>query len=257
MSDPIQVNVTGRLMLLLSSLGLHSARALRIYCDAVGSAVRYRLAQQSGQSFTAVSSILDEELALLETALRERALRPVATIQEVTAAAEEQPDEAVADPAVPVEQLPVHGKRAQRSPSGYVPSVKSMEEKLKDERTPVQILLREDCVTAGLIDAAAADKLVRGMVGKLAADAERDVVEFLRQVLQDQVKSFIRKARGGPWADPRTQEDLRKDIHAARTVRSILMLSRQLVKEYHTWQDEHGRGGILGLFSARHKTVRR
>jgi hypothetical protein len=94
------------------------------------------------------------------------------------------------------------------------------------------------------------------MVGKTSRDAEREIVERLRQVLQDQARYFIRKAKGGPWANPRAQEDLRQDIHAASSVRSVLLLHRQIVKEYQTWQKEHGRVGILGLFASRHRLVK-
>jgi hypothetical protein len=151
---------------------------------------------------------------------------------------------------------PTRPERHARQASGYVPVAKSMEEKLHDEREPIQKLLVEDCVSAGLIDLPAARQMVAGMAGKTSRDAEREIVERLRQVLQDQARYFIRKAKGGPWANPRTQEDLRQDIHAASSVRSVLLLHRQIVKEYHAWQKEHGRIGILGLFAARRRIVK-
>jgi hypothetical protein len=132
-----------------------------------------------------------------------------------------------------------------------------MEQKLKDERVPIQQLLREDCVHAGLLDRETADRLVAQMSGKTSVDAERELVEDLRQRLQEQVRTFIRKSRGGPWRDPRTQEDLRQDIHAAHSVRSVLFLYRQVLHEYRTWEEEGRRRGILGLFSPRRNSVRR
>lgn len=274
MTDPIDVNVTGRLMLLLSRQGTLDNRCLSIYKNAVCDVVRKRLAIKDGNGFAGIDTILDQELTLLAAALQARVDRCAG------AAAESAPAPAVsvvpgqgvtaplpkvgphaADDAEnvpePTAQAPQKTPREVRAPSGYVPNVKSMEEKLKDERKPIQTLLKEDCVRVGLLDRKRAEKLILGMTGKTSVAAEQDIVEQLRQTLQDQVKSFIRKSKGGPWRDPRTQEELRKDIHSAKSVRSILMLARQVGKEYQTWRDEHHRGGILGLFSPRKRIVQR
>ena len=55
-----------------------------------------------------------------------------------------------------------------------------MEQKLQVEREPIQQLLREDCVRAGLVDKETAERLIRDMTGKTSADAEREIVEQLR-----------------------------------------------------------------------------
>ena len=259
--DLIEVNVTGRLMLLLTRQGLRDNRCLSIYRRAVSDVVRLHLARRAGEVPAGIESVLDEQLTLLASALARRQRGGAVSRDEASAAAPPgtgAPPEAVSagpdDPEVP------SGKRSPREAkpaSGHVPTPKSMEEKLKDARKPIQTLLTQDCVRIGLIDAKRADRLVLGMTGKTSEQAEQDVVEQLRRALQDQVKSFIRKAKGGPWSDPRTQEDLRKDIHAARNIRSILMMARQVVKEYQTWQQENRRGGILGLFGARRCIVQR
>ncbi|MCB1800740.1 MAG: hypothetical protein KDI82_03535 [Gammaproteobacteria bacterium] len=277
MSDAIEVNVTGRLMLLLTRQHLLDNRSLSLYQCAVSEAVRRRLADVGAQGMSAdFERLLDEQLALLERALGARAANNADETAHVVFADElgrqglpeaavASDDAAVANPesgaSEEVQRVEENEatltRRAPRAPSGYVPTVKSMEEKLQDERKPIQSLLREDCVRVGLIDGNVAKRLIQGMTGKTSQQAEQDIVEHLRQTLQDQVKTFIRKAKGGPWADPRTQEDLRKDIHAARSVRSILMLARQVVKEYQLWQRENHRGGILGLFSPRKRIVQR
>jgi len=128
-----------------------------------------------------------------------------------------------------------------------------MEEKLKDDRQPVQKLLLEDCVAEHLLDRPKAKELIAGMTGKTPQDAELEIVEYLRQELQTQVRHFIRSDKGGPWSKPHAQEDLRKDIHAAKSVRGVLLLCRQIVKEHQEWEREHGQGGILGLFSPRRR----
>ncbi|MCB1925118.1 MAG: hypothetical protein KDJ27_15475 [Gammaproteobacteria bacterium] len=261
MSDTVEVNVAGRLMLLLTKQGLLANRCLSIYRSAVNAAVLKQL-QLTGENYVCVEKLIDRELALLEVALSERAAQRARGPSAVDVGADVVP----AEPASPAAQndiaqddagKPAHARRDPRASSGYVPEVKSMEDKLRDERTPIQALLREDCVQVGLIDPEEAKRLVLGMSGKSSQQAEQDIVERLRQRLQDQVKSFIRRAKGGPWSDPRTQEDLRKDIHTARSVRSVLMLSRQVLKEYQTWEAENRSGGILGLFSSRKRTVQR
>lgn len=260
MSDHIEVNVAGRLMLLLTRQCLLDNRSLVLYQSAVTEAVRKRLADAGVRAANGdVEHVLDEQLALLEAALNARsktvsaasAAGPVPDEPAIAAAEPVKQATAEAQPAVESGEKP----RAPRASSGYVPVVKSLEEKLQDERKPIQTLLREDCVRAGLVNGKAAEQLIQGMAGKTCQQAEQDIVEHLRQTLQDQVKTFIRKVKGGPWANPRTQEDLRQDIHAARSVRSVLMLARQVVKEHQVWQQENRRGGILGLFSPRKHIV--
>lgn len=278
-NDAIEMNVSARVMLLLSRLGIRDARCLSIYRGAVVSALRSSTLSRPMSSLADVEPLLSAQLDLLEDALRAR-LRRSLTPHDSGPEAVSEPDKAPVPPAAasgdaealwcdasdlpPADEQPeavVAGedKKAQRNmkaPSGYVPSVKSMEDKLKDERKPVQKLLLEDCVQTGLIDLPTAERLIQAMTGKTSQDAERDIVEHLRQLLQVQVKSFIRKSKGGPWADPRTQEDLRKDIHAANSVRGVVMLSRQVVKEHRLWEQENGRIGILGLFSGRKRIVK-
>ncbi|MDJ0741251.1 MAG: hypothetical protein QNJ91_16160 [Gammaproteobacteria bacterium] len=258
MSDLIDVNVTGRLMVLLKRHDLLDNRCLQIYQRAVSDAVRRRLSP--GNGLAGIDPLLDEQLQLLDNALLQRisdASPALAATPAVVDGADAEAAETADAVAAETDAAAGRAGRDARHPSGYVPPVKSMEEKLQDARKPVQTLLREDCVRVGLIDAELADTLVFGMTGKTSEQAEQDIVERLRQILQDQVKAFIRKAKGGPWGDPRTQEELRKDIHAARSVRSILMLARQVTKEYRTWEREQHRGGILGLFSPRRKIVER
>lgn len=256
MTDPIDANITGRLMLLLTRQGLLDKRCLSIYQRALSAAVRARRAPAGGDSDTGLEALIDAEIALLEHALDRRAgvRTPVMPETTVVEPADTPPDptpDNAQEPAEPQHEDEHRAKRTARAASGYVPPVKSMEEKLKDARKPIQTLLSEDCVRVGLIDAKTAQKLIHRMSGKTSEQAEKDIVEQLRQRLQDQVKAFIRKSKGGPWADPRTQEDLRQDIHAAKNVRSVLMLARQVHKEYQTWRQEHRRTGILGLFASR------
>lgn len=259
MSDPIEANVTGRLMLLLGKHGIFDNHSLLIYRRAVCDAVREQLVEHADDQH-GMKQILDEQLALLDDALVRRKQQAggdshVEVSIEVQEDNKEPAEQVSSDPAI--EEVKKRVRREAPPPSGYVPKPKSMEEKLVDARKPMQTLLKEDCVQAGLISSKKADKMIRSTVGKMAEQAEKDLVEQLRQILQDRVKKFIRKSKGGPWSDPRTQEDMRQDIHSLRSVRSVLMLARQINKEYREWENEHRRGGLLGLFASRRRIAER
>lgn len=284
MDNPLEVIVAGQVMLLLNRHGLRDARCLSIYRRAVLDAVRQCSARHGDDSLAHCTALVREQMELLEPALLRRLGREQAVDQglidveieieldvpvelpglaavdsEQSVDVQAQADDADGsgcDTAADSVDAAARPERLARQPSGYVPTARSMEEKLQDEREPIQKLLLEDCVSTGLIDVPTAQQLIQAMVGKTARDAERDIVEHLRQVLQQQARYFIRKAKGGPWANPRAQEDLRKDIHASSSVRSVLMLHRQIVKEYQTWQQENGRVGILGLFSTRRRMAK-
>ncbi|MCB1774828.1 MAG: hypothetical protein KDI88_14525 [Gammaproteobacteria bacterium] len=243
--DCMEMNIAGQVMLLLTRLGIRDAHSLRVYREAVLEAVSRQVVEQGTLAPDAMQAMIRQQLELLEASLR--------TLPDRTRARGTPPSDTAVAGSPAAAEVPASRNRR---PSGYVPEARSMEEKLQVEREPIQQLLREDCVRAGLVDKDSAERLIRSMTGKTSADAELEIVEHLRQRLQDQVKSFIRKAKGGPWSDPRTQDDLRRDIHTARSVRSVLMMSRQVLKEYQTWEKEHGRHGILGLFSPRKKMAR-
>lgn len=240
MQDPLTIVITGRVMLALSHHGLMDPRRLAIYVAAVCDAVHK---QQDSGAQTALEDLIDGEITLLERALASR----LAT-SPTTARSPDGDDEPVAESP---ERPPDAAGRKRHGPL-TVPVSRTMEQKLKEDRKPVQKLLAEDCVAAGLLDPDKARSLVAGMAGKQPEDAEREIVEYLREVLLQQVKHCIRKFKGGPWAAPRVQADLRNDIHHAQTVRGVLMLARQMIEERREWEAANGRGGILGLFAGRH-----
>jgi hypothetical protein len=241
------MNIAGLLMLRLSQLGVRDARGLSIFMGAVNAVVLQRADTEQAVNLGNFESFLNEQLEMLMIALQKsRGILSMPGLAQVIAS-ETQSTE-------PEEVAKSSPKRPARPASGYVPVPKSMEEKLKEDRKPVQKLLLEDCVAEHLLDISKAKELIAGMTGKTPHDAEVEIVEYLRTVLQTQVKQFIRSDKGGPWANPHAQEELRKDIHAANSVRSVLTLCRQIVKEHQVWEQEHGHGGILGLFSPRRRS---
>ena len=247
MNDALQMNIAGRLMLILTRLRMMDARSLSIYLSAVSAVVQQRARSDEPVHLGNLAAFMDDQTDMLQIALRkQRGLLNVPDVAHWSGAAAAEPAEEDSGRSSP--------RRQAKAVSGYVPVAKPMEEKLKEDRKPVQKLLLEDCVAARLVDLPKARELVSGMTGKTPQEAELEIVEYLRQELQAQVRKHIRSDKGGPWSNPRTQEDLRQDIHAARSVRGVLLLCRQVVKEHQAWEEEHGHGGILGLFSPRRRT---
>jgi len=243
----LDMNIAGLLMLRLSQLGVKDAHGLSIFMEAVNAVVRQRADTEQAVNLGNLELFLNEQLEMLVTALQKsRGILNAPNLAQVPGSGSES--------AEPEEVEKSSAKRPARPASGYVPVPKSMEEKLKDDRKPVQKLLLEDCVAEHLVDIRKAKELVDGMTGKTPHDAELEIVEYLRTVLQTQIKEFIRSDKGGPWANPHAQEELRKDVHAANSVRGVLTLCRQIVKEHQVWEQEHGQGGILGLFSPRRRS---
>lgn len=251
MNDPLQMNIAGRLMLMLSKHGVNQTRSLSVYLGAVGAVVRQREATAHAVRLGNLEPFLNEQLEMLQTAMQKR--RGILGMPLFTKGTVGGGGASPAT-AVSVDAAKSSSRRQARAASGYVPVAKKMEDKLKDDRKPIQKLLLEDCVAERLLDVSRARDMVAGMTGKAPQDAEREIVEYLREVLQAQVKQFIRSDKGGPWSNPHAQEDLRQDIHAANSVRGVLLLCRQIVKEHQSWEEEHDQGGILGLFSPRRRS---
>lgn len=247
MNDPLRMNIAGRLMLVLTQLRMMDARSLSIYLSAVCAVVQQRARTDEPVDLGNLKQFMDEQVDLLQVALRkQRGILSVPEVAHWSAPVDDGPVQEEAADSSP--------KRRQKAESGYKPAPLAMEDRLKEDRKPVQKLLLEDCVAASLVDVPKAQELIAGMTGKTPQAAELEIVEYLRQELQLQVRSYIRSDKGGPWSNPRTQEDLRKDIHAATSVRGVLLLCRQIVKEHRAWEEEHGQGGILGLFSPRRRS---
>lgn len=247
MNGPLEMNIAGLLMLRLSQLGVKDVRGLSIFIGAVNAVVEHRAGTEQAVNIANLETFLGEQLEMLVVSLQNsRGILNVPSLARVLGAGPGS-----TEPGDDTKSAP---KRPARPASGYVPVAKTMEEKLKDDRKPVQKLLLEDCVAEHLLDLSQARELITGMTGKTPQDAEHEIVEYLRSVLQSQVKQFIRSDKGGPWSDPHAQEELRQDIHAANSVRGVLTLCRQIVKEHQLWEQEHGHGGILGLFSPRRRS---
>ena len=253
MSDPLQVNLTGRVMMLSRRFGIVQPARVAVFARAIEEVV-WHVYPGGRPSLLAMEPLISEQLVLLESALAALRANAVPTVSAKVFPEEEQEqiEEALQEDEV---ETPIRRRRRPLKGDSAVGS-RSMEEKLREERKPVKKLIEEDCVRVGLVDKKGAARMIRSMIGKKPEDAEEAIVEELRQILQDHVKKTIRRLKGGPWSSPQAQEDMRKDIHRARSVKSILMLNRQIAKERHSWEEKHGKGGMLGMFAARSRLSR-
>lgn len=268
MPDPLELNLTGRVMMTVCRYGVSDPASVRVFVRAVLAVIHYKYPGER-PSLVTLEPLLVEQLGMLDCALSARKGKvsrdngpfpdeprvPSEELTEVQEVVEPVVERQPVETPVLEEVDPPKPKRKRKKPLnsgiGAMPA-KSMEDKLKDERKPVQKLLTEDCVRIGLVDKKQAGRMIKSMLGQRPEDAELAIVEELRQTLQEQVKKAIRKHKGGPWPSPRDQEAMRKDIHHTRSVKSILMLSRQIVKELRAWEAENGKGGVLaGLFGGR------
>jgi hypothetical protein len=242
-------------MVLLHRLGIRDTRCLRIYRRAVCDAIDRDPATRDGLDWKLLEPVVEQQLAMLEEALQTRVpARARIDLTLSVLAPEPVAGPKVARPAEDAVAVVAPAARPGKRPSGYVPEALSMEEKLREARKPIQKLLREDCVRACLIDLPTAERLIQGMAGRSSDEAEREVVDRLRESLQQQIRGFIRRTRGqGPWSNPRTQEELRQDVHRMHSVRGVLSMARHVRHEYRNWEREQGAYGILGLFSPRRK----
>lgn len=243
MTDTLEMNLCGRIMLGVRRHGMSDPRRVAVLARAVVAVVDHHY-PDGRPSLLALEPVITEQLALLEAALMEQRMRqalgsdsPVASSS--TPVSEEVPSSTEVPEKRTLRKRTLRGK-------GHTVVAKSMDEKLKEGRQPVQELLEKDCVDIGLIDRKQAQRLIRGMLGKKPEEAEQEIVEQLRQILQDQVKGIIRQLKGGPWAKPQAQEEIRQDISHARSVKSLLMLTRQVIKERREWEQKHGKGGLFG-----------
>ncbi|MCP4264024.1 MAG: hypothetical protein GY777_00340 [Candidatus Brocadiaceae bacterium] len=155
--------------------------------------------------------------------------------------------------SAPSEQVEENEKtqKSEKTDSGYRPESKDMPAKLAEERKPVSKLIMEDCVQLGLLSRKRAKYLISQMAGKQPAEAEKEVVTELRTNLHKQVRVLIRKDKNGPWAAPKSQEELRLEIAQTPTVRSMVYLTKDIFKERDDWINRSKKSITGRIFGSR------
>ncbi len=230
----IKVNIQGRVFVTCQSRGVTDPTIIGYYVEIMEQAIIALLADDSTPADFQV--ILDDQLRWLEDELdqirSEQPSSPPAT------------DEKPKSPGVAATSSSQTNE--EKKTSGYMPEGKTMPERLKDRRAIMEHLLDNDCITLKLVTPDEAIKFKHGLLGKDPEKAEEEVVIALRNVLYTQMRKFIREHNGGPWASASQQHELRMDITKTRTLRSLVMLARELFSERMEWLQT--KGSLTGRF---------
>jgi hypothetical protein len=128
-----------------------------------------------------------------------------------------------------------------------------MEARLQVERKPLRKLIREDCISLGLVSKDRAEALVNGLAGRTREQAEADIVAELRNNLHQQIRQYIRRHKGGPWSSPKAQEELRLDVVATHHIHGVLTLARQVLQERQKWESSQKKGVMQSLLGGKLK----
>lgn len=231
----IKVNTQGRVFLVCQSRGVTDPTIVGYYVEIVEQAIVTRLTDES--TAADFQRVMEEQLIWLESELDQ--IRPDSSLADAKAKAkEEEADHTPAEPALPKEE---------KKPTGYVPEAKPMPEKLKDRRSIMEFLLDNDCITLKLVTPNEAKKYKHGLLGKEPEKAEEELVAALRDVLSSQVRKFIRKHNGGPWASATLQHEVRMDITRTKSLRALIHLARELLSEREEWLSKT-KGSLTGRF---------
>jgi hypothetical protein len=220
----IKVNTQGRVFVTCQARGVTDPAIIGFYVEILEQAIFSILGDDS--TVADFHQVLNEQLAWLEGELDQ--------VRTESAAAPEAGAQAVA--ATPLSVTAI--EHAQKTASGYMPDAKSMPERLKDARADMVHLLDNDCITLKLVTPDQSKAFKRGLLGKDPEKGEEELVTALRNVLHEQVRKFIRKHNGGPWATASMQHDIRMDISRTRTLRSLVILARSLLNEREEWLDK-------------------
>lgn len=222
----MQVNIQGRVFIICQAHGVTDPTIIGYYTDIMRQAISAMLHDESTPAD--FHQLLNQQAEWLESEIGQ--VRDPAESEESSAATDENEDDEV-DGDEQAQKILNANKKA----TGYVPDAKSMPERLKDLRSDMEYLILNDCVTLKLVSPNQAKKLKNGLVGKIPEKAEEEVVALLRNALHAQIRKFIRKHNGGPWATATLQTEIRMDITRTRSVRSLVSLSRQLLEEREEW----------------------
>ncbi len=220
----IKVNTQGRVFVACQSRGICDPTIIGYYAEILEQEILALLTEDSSAS--EFHRVLGEQLVWLEGELDQvRGENPLAS--PAMPLVEAEAEAAVVNSA--------GAARDEKKPTGYVPEAKTMPERLKDRRSIMEHLLDNDCITLKLVTPEEAKKYKHELLGKVPEKAEEELVALLRNVLHEQVRKFIRKNNGGPWATATLQHEVRMDITKTRSLRSLVTLARELLNEREEW----------------------
>jgi hypothetical protein len=228
--------VAGRVQNLCRSRGEIPPRRIPTLARGVAEAVLSQLPEDHKVEDAVLRGIVDEQLQLLEQSLQ--------TLPKRLA-------EARAQARRPQRLGPKH---ADDHPTMVA---KSFEEKLAEYRVNTQNLLNQDCVQLGLISPERATQMCINLTGKTLEHAEGEIIAELRNILHKQVQGYIRELNGGPWQTREQREQLRMEIESTRTIKSVLGITRQVLRERDNWLEQYSGKTLHSLLKGKIKFNKR
>lgn len=212
------------------------------FCRSVTDAVMSQLPEGQDIDDGTLKQLIEQQFTLLKQSLDSLPKRKAEEKARVRALRAEKRNAARAE----------HNEQLATSPDAAVIG-KTLEEKLADYRESLSKLIRNDCVTLGLLSPKRAEQVCVHLAGKTPEAAEKDVIAELRNNLHKQLREIIRKQKGGPWKSVKAQEELRVEIAATSSLKSVIKLTRHLLRERDEWEKQNGGSGLRSLFSGRLK----
>jgi len=222
----IEINASGRVLMACNGHDIWNPAQIDEHKKwVVGKIVEQMMLDNVGVE--ALSKIMDEKIGLLNLHLENGTDLPPSESQ-----LDEEETQNVNEFYDPNNIPPLEQKKEPTPiPPKFSGKGTDMPTKLSEERKPIKKLIQEDCVQLGLISKKRAEYVITQMAGKQPAEAEKEVVVELRENLHKQVRKLIRKDKGGPWSLPKDQEELRLEILQTPTVRSVLFITRDILRE--------------------------
>jgi uncharacterized protein YlaI len=230
----VDLNLAARVMLACNLRNIKDPIEINTKRERVRQEIMRRI-DEGNIGVEGLSELLDECVGKLELELDQKRVGDKSTAS--------PPEPSTEEPAADRKQAT--SREPPKKSSGYQPSTADKTQRLANERKPIQTLLCEDCVQIGLLKPQRAEYLATQFAGKLTNEAEEEVLVELRNNLQEHVRRIIRKLNGGPWPTPKEQENLRVEIAEIPTVRSLLFLTREILREREEWLDKNSITGRL------------
>lgn len=229
----IDINASGLVLLACNAFDIWDPKDIEQHKEWVVAQIKEQM-EQDNVGVEALSTIMDEKIELLRHRLETGDFGSTYT------PAKKEPQEKFNDFYDPAKKTPAPEPLPceldkEESKKHKKPKSTDMPTKLAQERKPIKKLIMEDCVQLGLISKKRAEYVITQMAGKQPAEAEKEVVVELRENLHKQVRRLIRKDKDNPWASPKAQEELRLEIVQTPTVRSMLFLTRDILREREEW----------------------
>ena len=246
----ISISVTGRVFVFCAKEGVKSTPQIRKYEKQVRDFLQQKA--DEGADIKELEQLTTERLELLRQEINgQSAEKQSEKVEKVKPTGQQQasPEKIVELTEKAVVSKPARSRTKTVKPavsSNKQPQVASYQEKLSFHRKPVVELLKKECVDFHLLTPERARHWVHHLSGRYIEDVEPDIVSELSDTLLMNVRTYMRKnKKEHPWQSPMAKEQLRKDIASTKTIKGILTLTSQILREIRQ-NDQGANRGLLG-----------